>query len=113
MLLIIIQEFRLLQDLLINKKNYFEEGAFNGASSFFCKCVLDVLFQCIISVGGFFYTLEPDTFIIHKLLGFGLSKMFLNKKMNNEMTNNTWKEISIREMMQLFNGTVLVLSAII
>ena len=114
MLLIIIQEFRLLQDLLINKKNYFEEGAFNGASSFlFCKCVLDVLFQCIISVGGFFYTLEPDTFIIHKLLGFGLSKMFLNKKMNNEMTNHTWKEIGIREKMQLFNGTVLVLSAII
>ena len=29
------------------------------------------------------------------------------------MTNHTWKEIGIREKMQLFNGTVLVLSAII
>ena len=33
--------------------------------------------------------------------------------MNNEMTNHTWKEIGIREKMQLFNGTVLVFSAII
>ena len=29
------------------------------------------------------------------------------------MTNHTWKEIGIREKMQLFNGTVLVFSAII
>lgn len=35
MLWIIILQFRHLQDLQINKKNYFEEGAFNGASSFF------------------------------------------------------------------------------
>lgn len=64
-----------MQDLQINKKNYFEEGAFNGASSFFV--------------------------------------WFLNKKMNYEMTNHTWKEIGIREKLQLFNGTVLVFSAII
>lgn len=29
------------------------------------------------------------------------------------MTNHTWKEIGIREKLQLFNGTVLVFSAII
>lgn len=29
------------------------------------------------------------------------------------MTNNTWKETGIREKMQIINGTVLVLSAII
>ena len=68
----------LLQDLH-NKKNYFEEGAFNGASSFFLfvNC-----FRCPVSVyycvGGFFlyYTLEPDTFIIHKLLGLDYPKGF-------------------------------------
>ena len=65
----------LLQDLH-NKKNYFEEGAFNGASSFlFCKCVLGVLFQCII-VLWVVHTLEPDTFIIHKLLGLDYTKGF-------------------------------------
>ena len=29
------------------------------------------------------------------------------------MTNHTWKDIGIREKMQLFNGTVLVFSAVI
>lgn len=29
------------------------------------------------------------------------------------MTNNTWKEIGIREKFQIVNGTVLILSAII
>ena len=33
--------------------------------------------------------------------------------MVDEMTNNSWKETGIREKMQIINGTVLVLSAII
>lgn len=41
------------------------------------------------------------------------NKKFLKKKMIYDMTNNTWKEICIREKFQIINGTILVLSAII
>lgn len=38
---------------------------------------------------------------------------FLNKKMCNEMNNNKWKDIGVREKFQILNGTVLVFSAIV
>ena len=39
--------------------------------------------------------------------------MFLKKKMIDDMINNTWKETGIREKLQIINGTLLTLSAII
>ena len=39
--------------------------------------------------------------------------MFLKKKMIDDMINNTWKEIGVREKFQIVNGTVLIFSAII
>ena len=39
--------------------------------------------------------------------------MFLNKKTIDDMTNNNWKETGIREKLQIINGTILILSAII
>ena len=39
--------------------------------------------------------------------------MFLKKKMIDDMTNNTWKEICVREKFQIINGTLLIFSAII
>ena len=39
--------------------------------------------------------------------------MFLKKKMIYDMTNNTWKETGIREKLQIINGTLLILCAII
>ena len=54
-----MRKFAHWQDLQINKKNYFEEGAFNGASSFFvCKCV----FRC------------PDSYIIKRERGKVIKK---------------------------------------